>query len=985
MLIVERGDHPASDEPNDRRSGRRRDTGGVTLDVLAIIAALVLVAIGMANLDAVDGIEMAARQGAIAAAGVVLLAAFWRFRTTLLTAVGWLTYIAAVFFLAAVHVVGTTVNGATRWIGIGSFTFQPSELAKLGVLLVLATVLGSQRPAWQRFVFSVGLALVPIGFTALQPDLSTTMLLIVLTVAMMIIGRIPARIILPLFAAVAVVAPLAVGFLHPYQLERLGSFLVGSHESPTGAGWAVRQAHIAVGSGSLFGRSGDPMSGLLAQYLPEKETDLALASAVEQYGLVAGGVVIVAAIVLVWRLALASRVPRSPHGALVAGGLAVLLGVEIIVSVGGNLGLLPLAGVPFPLLSYGGTALLVHLAALGVALGVRREGARRRLWSMPGWRYRRPRLMRVTALVSTALLVSFGLYGWNLQTVRGQELAAAGQEQMTRCIRLPAPRGSITDRHGAPLAVSASAAENAVDRVVAVPALLRSRPDDVARLAALIGQPVDAVRTALDNAPATTLSLPLADIPRAVGDAVTAAGITGVLVVPEARRSYPTGSLLGPVIGFAGIATPTDTQRWPDLPPGEIVGRVGLEQQYDSVLRGVNGQQCVYVTPEGIPVAMGERVDAVPGADLRLSLDLGLQQRLSTGLVAALRAQRSKSAVGAALAMDPRNGQILALASAPSYDNNVYGPPIDAAGLQALATAPGHPMLEHATQAALPPGSTFKLVVAAAAVVNPVIPPDRVIPTGGSYTLGDHTFGNWMPMGPMNLVQSIAWSNDVYFYKLANALGPGPIIDAAHALGVGRPTGIDLPGESPGYIGTPESVAAGGGTWYGGSTVILGIGQGYLQVTPLQNALWTAGVATGQVVTPRLGMATGTSGGAYTGLPAPAPTPVPFADKLGPVRDGMRAVVTAGTGMGLSGLPFPVGGKTGTAQDGSLADDAYDNWLSAAAPMPDPRVVMTAVVQGPGSGGNNVKNLIADGLRYFHDHEAQVLATDPVQDPVSGG
>ena len=269
-------------------------------------------------------------------------------------------------------------------------------------------------------------------------------------------------------------------------------------------------------------------------------------------------------------------------------------------------------------------------------------------------------------------------------------------------------------------------------------------------------------------------------------------------------------------------------------------------------------------------------------------------------------------------------------------------------------------------------------------MVNPVIPPDKVIPTGGSFTLGGHTFGNWKPMGPMDLVQSIAWSNDVYFYKLANALGPEPIIDAAHALGVGKRTGIDLPGESPGYIGTPESVAADGGTWYGGSTVILGIGQGYLQVTPLQNALWTAGVATGQLVTPRLGMATGTNGGVFTTLPAPAPTPVPFADKLGPIRDGMRAVVTGGTGTGLSGLPFPVGAKTGTAQDGSLSDDAYDNWLSAAAPMPDPRVVMTAVVQGPGSGGNNVKSLIADGLRYFHDNEAHVLSTDPMQDPASG-
>jgi cell division protein FtsI/penicillin-binding protein 2 len=290
-------------------------------------------------------------------------------------------------------------------------------------------------------------------------------------------------------------------------------------------------------------------------------------------------------------------------------------------------------------------------------------------------------------------------------------------------------------------------------------------------------------------------------------------------------------------------------------------------------------------------------------------------------------------------------------------------------------------MLEHVTQAALPPGSTFKLVVAAAGVVHPVFPPHGAIPTGGSFTLGGHTFNNWRVMGPMNLGQSIAWSNDVYFYKLANALGPGPIIDAARALGVGAPTGIDLPGESPGYLGTPESVAASGGHWYGGSTVILGIGQGYLQVTPLQTARWTAGIATGQLVTPRLGFATGTDRSIYTALPAPVPTPVPFADRLGPVRDGMRGAVTGGTAVRLSGLPFPVAAKTGTAQDGNLPDGTYDNWLSAVAPATDPSVVVAAVVQGPGTGGNNVKGVVADGLRYYVDHQAELLATEPVHGP----
>lgn len=971
------------EEPARRRRTRqeRRDRRSAWFDLLAVVAALALVGLGLVNLVLIGETDLALRQAAIAAGGLLALAVFWRVRVRYLGVLGWIAYAAAVVFLAGVLTVGVTVKGATRWFVLGSVTFQPSELAKLGLLLVLAGVLGSARPAWRRFGLALLLAVVPIGLTLMQPDLSTTMLLIVLTGSMLVLGRVPARFLLPLGAAALVSAPLMISLLQPYQLQRLGTFLVGAHESPTGSGWALRQAHIAVASGGLTGRAGDPLRELRAEYLPEGQTDLAPASLVGQWGLLAGAGVVLAVVVLVWRLALASRRSRTPHAALVGGGLAVLMGVETVVSVGANLGLLPLAGVPFPLLSYGGTALVVHLAAIGVVLGVRRDGDRRRLWAVPAPRNPRPRLVRLAAAAVSVLLVAFGLYGWRMQVTRGEELALAGEEQMTRCVRLPAPRGAITDRHDAPLAVDAAAAGTGVDRVLAVPALLRGDRAAVDRLAALTGRPPADLQAELDAADPTTLSLPVAEVPGATGDAVAAAGITGVLVVPEPRRWYPEGALLGPVLGFVGVATPEAEERWPDLPTGEIVGRAGLELQYDAVLRGVNGRQCLYVDPAGVPVALAGRVEPVPGADLRLSLDLGLQRQLHDGLVAALDAQpRPRGKVGAAVAMDPRTGQVLAMASAPSFDNSAYGPPADAGALQALAEAPGSPTLEHVTQAVAPPGSTFKLVVAAANQAHPVYDPDQVVPTGGSFTYGGHTFGNWKPMGPMDLSESIAISNDVYFYKLAVALGPEAIIDTARALGVGQRTGIDLPAESPGYLGTPESVAADGGTWYGGSTVILGIGQGEITVTPLQNARWTAGIATGAMVTPRLGMAVGTQG-SWTAVPTPAPAPLPFAGELGPVREGMREAVTSGTAVRLAGLPSAVGGKTGTAQDGGLRADEYDNWLTVAAPMDAPEIVVTAVVQGPGTGANNAKDVVSAGLRHYLDHRDAVLATGPVQVP----
>src|SRR3954449_4627564 len=618
-----------------RTREERRRRRGIAFDLLAVVAALALVGFGLANLYLIGEPQLAARQGLIAAGGVLALAAFWRVRVRFLGIVGWIAYGAAVVLLLGVLAFGLSAKGATRWIALGSFTFQPSELAKLGLLLVLAAVLGSSRPAWQRFTLAVLLAAVPIGLTLLQPDLSTTMLLLVLSASMLVIGRVPARFLLPLAAAAVVSAPLLVSLLRPYQLERLGSFLVGAHESPTGSGWALLQAHIAVGYGGLFGRTGDPLRGLRAEYLPERETDLALASLVGQWGLVAGAGVVLAAIILVWRLALASRSSRTPHGALVGGGLALLIGLETVVSVGANLGLLPLAGVPFPLVSYGGTALVVHLVAIGVVLAVRRDGARRRLWAVPRWRNPRPRLGRLAAVGLSVMLVSFGVYGWRLQTTQGEALRVVGQEQMTRCIRLPAVRGSITDRHGEPLAVNAADVGSGVDRVLVVPALLRTRPAEMDRLAELTGRPRDDLRAQIRAAATTALSLPVADVPRAVGDAVTAAAIAGVLVVPEPRRAYPQGALLGPVLGFAGVATPADEKRWPGLPPGEVVGRAGLEQQYDAVLRGIDGQQCLYVDPVGLPVALWEREDPVPGAGLRLSLDLGLQQVLAASLASA--------------------------------------------------------------------------------------------------------------------------------------------------------------------------------------------------------------------------------------------------------------------------------------------------------------------------------------------------------------
>ncbi len=960
MLSVERG-------ASGRRHGgtaQRVPRARVRPDLLAIAAVTVLVTAGLVHLNDLGARSLAEHQAVAIAAGVLLFLVLRQLRAAQLRRLALACYGLSVVLLAAVGVFGSSDYGAQRWLAIGSTTFQPSELAKIGLLLALGQVLATARPWWQRLGLALAVAVVPIGLVAMEPDLSTATVLTALTVAMLVLGRIP---LLPLGAAVgaiAAVSPFAERLLQPYQLERLHAFLDGSRGAD-GAGWTILQAHIALAWGGTTGRSGRPIQSLMSEYLPAHESDLAFASLVEQRGVVAGAVVALAAATLVWRLALAARHARTRPAGLVAGGFAALFGIEVLISIAANVGLLPTAGVPFPLLSYGGTAAAIHIAAMGLVLGLRADAQTHELWAPTRRRRIEPRLVRATAVGVTATLVAMLAFVVNLQQQHGVSLRAEGVTQMTRCVRIPAPRGVITDRHGTPLV-----RDTRRDQVLIVPALV-PRPVRT-RLAYLMSRSPSTIDR-LAAASHDSVMVDVGDVPVPVADRISRARLYGVSVVPDAGRSYPYGGLLAPVVGWTGVATTADMKRWPDLPLGAIVGRAGIEQQYDSILRGVDGEQCVYVNPAGTPVRMGPHVTPRPGPALRLAIDLGLQRRLSRSLAEALRSGTAPADLGGSVVMDPRNGQVLAMASMPTYNANIFGPPVRNAALARLYHRPGHPMLQHVTQAAAPPGSTFKLVVAAADMVHRVQPPGQVVPTGGAWTLGGHTFHNWSVLPPQNLPQAIAWSNDVYFYKLAWKLGPAAMIQMARRFGVGKPTGLDLPGEAAGYLGTPASE---GKQWYPGSTVLMGIGQGYLTVTPLQDAVWTSGVATGSVVTPRLGLAYGA--GRQTALTWPAPRRLPFAGRLGPVRDGMRQVVTDGTALALGDIPAPVGAKTGTAEDPTAPGAGTDSWMSAVAPFHPaggrpPVVEATAYIHG-GDGHDTSTQIVHDALQYFFAHERAVLA-----------
>ena len=537
--------------------------------------------------------------------------------------------------------------------------------------------------------------------------------------------------------AAAVSAPLLIGLLRPYQVERLGSFLVGAHESPTGSGWAVRQAHIAVGSGTLFGRTDDPLRGS-ARAVPARAGDRPGAGqpgravgtgrrgrcgARRDHPRVAAGA--------------GQPAPPAPRTARSsAAGWRSCMGVETVVSVGGNLGLLPLAGVPFPLLSYGGTALVVHLAAIGVVLAVRRDGARRRLWA-PAAAAQPAAAARPAdrARASRRCWSPSGSTAGGCRAPQGEALLArrAGADDALR----PAARPARLDHRPARRAARGErrGRRRGVDRVLVVPApAARAGPRTSTASRTLTGRPARRPRTPARRCRRT---------PRCRSRSPTCPA------APATRSPRPgspacswSRSRAGPTRPARCSARCSASSGWPrprtrsagrTCRSGEVVGRAGLEQQYDAVLRGINGRQCLYVDPRGVPVALGERQDPVPGADLRLSIDLGLQRQLDASLAAAVRAQprprgpdRCRRRDGPEVGPGPRHRE-----HAVVRQQHLRAARRRRARCRPLAAAPGSPMLEHVTQAVAPPGSTFKLVVAAANQAHPVFAPQPGHPDRG--------------------------------------------------------------------------------------------------------------------------------------------------------------------------------------------------------------------------------------------------------------
>lgn len=511
-----------------------------------------------------------------------------------------------------------------------------------------------------------------------------------------------------------------------------------------------------------------------------------------------------------------------------------------------------------------------------------------------------------------------------LQIANGSQYAALSRDNRTVLEPITAPRGLIYDRNGRALVA------NIPTYAVKVrPAdLPNSRRDEVVdRLSALLSIDPSEINASIDGNPGSAFDLVRVaqDVDKATALLISEAGddLPGVEVAIEARRQYADGPLLSQLMGYTG---PVSAEQLPDLrtdgyQPDDLLGKAGLEQSYESQLRGTYGSERVERDATGRRTQVLQTVQqAVPGASLVLSIDTQAQKDAQKALQWAMKKIGMKR--GVVIAMNPQTGEVLAMVSLPTYDNNLFARGISNADFQKLLDNKDKPLLNHAVQAHYAPGSTYKLVTGTGGLGDREISPSTRLMTKRYLTLGDTRFFEWngRGWGACDIYCGFGHSSDTYFYQVAGMLGADRLGHWAKEYGFGAPTGIDLPGEVSGIVPTNAwKEEALGAPMFPGEIYQAGIGQGYDAVTPIQLINAYAALANGGTVyEPQIVREViGPDGSVIQ----------PFQPKvlnemdvrpsvLRVMRNAARETVTLRHTYNLVDLPIKIAGKSGTAEFG---------------------------------------------------------------------
>jgi penicillin-binding protein 2 len=555
----------------------------------------------------------------------------------------------------------------------------------------------------------------------------------------------------------------------------------------------------------------------------------------------------------------------------------------------------------------------------------------------------------LAAGLGVAFAIVLGGY-WYAQIVRGAYYRELAENNRLRELEVEAPRGVILDREGRPLVENVPSYFLLFDRGRSA-----SVEGSLGFLARTLSRPQEELAALLAAADGTASYVPLVMAEDLTLDQVARLE-AAALEHPEfeievrQRRFYRHGTQTAHVVGYLGEAGERALQRRPDLHRGDMVGVKGVEQTYDSILRGTDGRRVVVVDSRGKFVREELREPSRPGGNLELTLDLELQQEAERFFA---------DRVGSAVALDPRNGEILAMVSAPSFNPNLFARKLGGSQWREILEAPHQPLQNRGMQNSYPPGSVFKIVTAIAGLEEGMVDPGDTVSCAGATRVFNHRFRCWKRggHGTVDLKRALVQSCDVYFYHLGARLSIEPIAAWSRRLGLGGLTGVDLVGEKPGLVPDKQwSLRHRGTMWFPGETVSVSIGQGPLLVTPLQVAVMLAAVANGgRVVRPHLarGMA-----------PPEPPREVAISPgTLALVQDALQAVVNEGGTGGRARLAtLRVAGKTGTAQvirqethidSAQLAYEQRDHaWFASFAPVEDPKLVVVVFVEHGGHGSD---------------------------------
>ena len=581
---------------------------------------------------------------------------------------------------------------------------------------------------------------------------------------------------------------------------------------------------------------------------------------------------------------------------------------------------------------------------------------------------------RVRMLVAgIAVVVCFALLAarlFYLQVVRHDDLMEQAESNRTAIVPVVPNRGLILDRNGIVLATNYSAytievtPSKVADLEQTIDAL-----SEIVEISARDRRRFKKLREESKNFESLPLRSRLSD-EEVAKFAAQRYRFPGVDIKARLFRNYPYGELASHTIGYIGRINPAEKERIDDSDEQanyrgtEYIGKLGVEQSFEAQLHGTTGVDSVETTAGGYAMRRLASSPATPGDTIKLSIDIKLQH-----LIEAMFGERR----GALVALDPRNGEVLAFVSKPTFDPNLFVDGIDSESWKALNESMDKPLLNRALRGTYPPGSTYKPFMAMAALQTGKRSATTVINDAGSWTFGGHQFRSHGDhgLGPVDMYTSIVKSSNVYYYSLANELGVDTMHDFMKPLGFGQLTGIDIQGELRGllpsttwkrnYYKKPEQKR-----WYAGETISLGIGQGYNSFTMLQLAQATAVLANNGVkFKPQLVIATqDASTRAKVPVAPDPPQDMGYQlDNVAVVRKAMVGVTQEGTSTRVfAGAGYVSGGKTGTAQAVSIGrNDRYnaskmeeyqrDHALYIAfAPAQDPQIALAVIVENAGFG-----------------------------------